>query len=293
MTTTQIFPGIGAAGSDIAAALSTGLTGSTGGLSSFNQALGLDITPNMSEKSIENNIKKVQENFSASGPAIGANYHVLFGAMRRKDPLMNYSWFCNMPTIDGVNLPWYYVEEFVAPFRSFDVQSRFQQGKMYHYAGQQSLANITLKIYDDSTGKAGAYLEAWRGRVSTYDGVYSYPNGPGGYKKTIDVVVLDVSRFIQVYQLRYEGCWPVTTDPLNLGSGSSDRIIQGQEFSVDNFRMVVRDYNAASLANVIFSSLNNFPLNLINQLIGVDSVTSVMNGVFATGANSIEGYGRE
>lgn len=230
-----------------------------------------------------------RKDYELSGQ-IGGNYHVLDSMRSRQDPLMNFSWFCTMPAIDGIRLPWFYVEEFVAPFRSFQVNSRFQQGKIYHYAGQQDLSNINLKIYDDSSGKAGAYLEAWRGAVSTYDGIYNYPVN---YKKTIEVVILDITRTIQVYKLRYEGCWPTTTEAMNLSSGASDRLIQGQEFSVDNIKITVANLSASELSSVIFSSQDNFPQNLMERLSGIDTVSGPNSGLFSTGMNAVSGFGRQ
>jgi hypothetical protein len=263
----------------IISAIENGLSGPLGGVTSFNKNIGLSPSLPITAQSIASGLSAIQANYMASGSLglEGLGNHVLFNALRRQDPLLNYSWFCTMPLINGVSLPWYYVEEFVAPFRSFDVQSRYQQGKLFHYAGQQSLSNVTVKIYDDTTGTAGAYLEAWRNAVCSVDGTYSYPVN---YKKNIVVTVLDITRLIQVYTITYKGCWPTTTDPMNLGSSSSDRIIQGQEFSVDNISITVRNYSAPEMAGVIYSSLDTFPQGFVDQL------SSAAGGTFTAGVTN-------
>jgi hypothetical protein len=184
--------------------------------------------------------------------------HTLLGMQSRSDPLLSFMWFCIPPKVHGVSLPWYYVEEFTAPFRSFDVVTQYREGKVYHFAGQHSISNLSIRFYDDSTGKTGAYLEAWRKSVLSKDGLYNYPGGPFGYKKNIKVVVLDVTKFGQVYTFNYKGCWPTTSEPFNLISGASDRIIPSQEFACDEVDIQVRRFPPLSLIGILKDGIGSF-----------------------------------
>jgi len=214
-------------------------------------------------------------------PGAGFNYHVLNGMSSRRDPLMNYCWFAEFPTIGRYKMPWNYVEEFTAPLRSLETLDQYRRGKVFHFAGQHSISNISAKFYDDSTGLTQAYLEAWREKVIGLKGTYNYPIN---YKKNVTVTILDITRMITVYIIKYIGCWPSTPEGYNLTSAASDRTIAGQEFSVDDLQFTAQNISAPNLANAIFSSLNNFPQGLIDQLTGANgSTSSQSNGLFSTG----------
>lgn len=265
---------------NIAADLATGgLKSPLTSLSQFNNLLDSAVAPDSPFKGITNAIQAATDRFGAAGPG----KHVLFNMYRRKDPLYTYCWFCEMPVVNGYKLDWNYVEEFTAPFRSFDVANQYRQGRVLHFAGQHSISNLTLRFYDDTSGTVGAYLENWRSSVMTPNGVYKYPYGVDGYKKDIKLVVLDITRFIQVYTMTYKGCWPSTADPYNMVSNASERIITSQEFSVDNIEMSVHNLQVTGLANMVYSSLKgNFPEDLVASLSGTALSTGGIDGVFST-----------
>lgn len=192
------------------------------------------------------------------GPLGFLDKHTLVASQSRSDPLLNHLWFALPPNVSGVSLPWYYIEEFTAPFRSFDVLTQYRAGKMFHFAGQHSISNLSVRFYDDSTGKVGRYLEAWRRTVLNADGTYNYPGGSNGYKKNFEVVVLDVTKFGQVYQFKFIGCWPTTAEPFNLSSATSERLISAQEFACDEVEITVRNFPPFSLIGIIRDGINSF-----------------------------------
>lgn len=216
----------------------------------------------------------------ASG--LGSNFskHTLLGLHSRSDPLLSFMWFCLPPTINGVSLPWYYVEEFTAPFRSFDVTTQYREGKVFHFAGQHSISSLSMRLYDDSTGKAGAWLEAWRRSILSKEGYYNLPGGTRGYKKDITVVMLDVTKFGWVYTFNYKGCWPTTADPITLQSGSSDRIISSQEFSCDEVEVIVKNFPPFSLIGILKEGIGSF------QGAGLDIFKDVNIGSVQDAANA-------
>ena len=204
--------------------------------------------------------------------AFGPMKHVLFNMYARRDPLMSYSWFAEMPKVGNVALDWNYVEEFTAPFRSFDTLPQYREGRMYHFAGQHSISNLSIRFYDDTSGKVGMYLENWRRAVMSNNGTYNYAQD---YKKIISLTILDVSRLITVYQIKYIGCWPSSAEPYNLNSGASDRITPSQEFNVDDIEITIRNMEAQGLLTAIGDKVKDFPQNLISKLNGTDPLVAL------------------
>lgn len=265
---------------DVIGDVTDGLSNPIGSLSEFGSSLGIDFGSISSAGDILGGLTGRFSQGASSFVPGGLGHHVLAGAQGRKDPLLTYCWYCNMPNIKGLSLPWNYVEEFTAPFRSIDVTSRYQQGKMQHYASANSIQNLSLRAYEDGSGKAGSYFEAWRDLVIGMNGVYNYP---ASYKKTIELVVLDVSRTVNVYTFRYKGCFPTTTDPYTLQSSDSSRLVYGQEFSVDDVEINVQNTSMAGLANSIWNSVKNFPEGLFDELAGIADVSDEIRGVYQTG----------
>lgn len=263
----------------IFSALSLGIKDPPLSLGDFNQAFDLNLSPSSDPNSILDQVSGLANKAVPSGAA-GLGKHVLYSMYTRNEPIYHYCWFCYLPAVGGYRLPWNYVEEFTAPFRSFDVVNQYQRGKVKHYAGQHSVSNLSLRLYDDSSGKAGAYMENWRMSVMGKGGTYMYPRD---YKKDIELIILDVSRFFTVYNIVYKGCWPVNSDPYNLASNSSDRIVMSAEFSVDDIEIRVRNTSIGGLANVLGSTLSDFPQSLVDTLAGTgDALTGKLKGVFSS-----------
>jgi hypothetical protein len=211
---------------------------------------------------------------------VNNDHHVLNGARSRKDPLMSYSWFCTMPSIRGFQLPWNYVEEFTAPFKTIETQSRYEQGKMMHYPGSRSVSTLSMRLYDDTSGTVGAYLDAWRDTVLGVNGIYAYP---AQFKQPISVILLDVSRAVTVYQFYYIGCFPTSTDAFSLASDSNDRIVTSQEFSVDDVKVTVVKTSAPELANAIGNSNVSFPQSLMDKISGLTNMVNDARSLYQTG----------
>lgn len=236
-----------------------------------------------SVSAVTSKLGQILKSYGPNGTA-GVGKHVLTNAMGRKDPLLNFCWFAQLPKIGPYKLDWSYIEEFNAPLRSFDNNVQYQRGRDNKYASKQNVSNLSLKCYEDSTGKTQAYLEAWRNLVIGEDGQF---NLPVNYKKDITLVILDVSRAISVYTLVYHGCWPVSADAFQLSSGASERLIASQEFSVDSVDVNVRNVAPLDFGQALVSSFSkggDFPNNLISSITGSDGgLMNAVKGVYSSG----------
>lgn len=266
--------------------VSQGLSTPTKSVLSIGQNFGFTANDFSSPQALASKLGSVVSAYGPGGTA-GLGHHVLSSALGRRDPLLSFNWFCDMPSVGGRQLPWSYVEEVNAPMRSFDVLSQYRSGIDTHYAGKMTVGNLSIKCYDDSTGLVGAYLEGWRNTVAGIkDGVFNYP---AYYKKNITVTILDVSRAITVYTFKYIGCWPVSGDQYSLVSDQSARINPSQEFSVDTVEISVRDVPVSGLADAMYSSLSSsdFPSGFISQLTGTDNgIVSAARGLFSSSQSS-------
>lgn len=216
----------------------------------------------------------------------------------RSDPLMNYNWYCDLPTIDGVTLGWEFVEEATLPLVEFEPMSNYRAGKMYHYPGHYSIGTLNLKLYEDSHGSATTFVDAWQRKIINLEsGLYNTPYGPNGFKKKISFTLLDVAKLTVMF-VEYTGCWPSRPDSISLGSASSDRVVLSVEFSVDEMRLKFGKFDSAQIPSVIdtigadfppkLSSLPiKFPGNFVDVSIG--SLNSAANSAINTAKSAISG----
>lgn len=183
---------------------------------------------------------------------------LLAAAHSRRDPLLNINWYLDLPIIDGKKLPWENVEEATLPYMQVEQSSVYRAGKMYHYAGHYSLGTLTLKLYEDTSGIANDYLDAWRQKVIDFrTGIYGYPVD---YKFPITVTVMDCTHRT-VFFLQYVGCFPMQTDPLSLGS-TLERVVPGTEMSVDDVVVKIGKFEASAVPSIIHNIGKDFPANL-------------------------------
>lgn len=179
----------------------------------------------------------------------------------RSDPLLSFNWYCDLPTIDGVSLGWEFVEEATLPLVEFEPTTAYRAGKMYSYAGHYSVGTLSLKLYEDSSASASYYMDAWRRRILNLDsGLY---NVPRDYKQTIKFTILDVTKLTVMF-LEYTGCWPTRSDPLQMTSGTSDRIVHSVELSVDEMRLKFGKFEPGQVPSLIDNIGSDYPPRLSN-----------------------------
>lgn len=127
----------------------------------------------------------------------------LAGIQNRPDPVMNYTWYCQLPTINpgstqntssatsssilssigagvlssvmggavassaSASLPWYYIEGATCPFRQYETVTIFREGRDRKYPSKYNVDNLHLNIYADSQNNAISYLQAWNNTILT------------------------------------------------------------------------------------------------------------------------------
>lgn len=143
----------------------------------------------------------------------------LFGALNRTDPMMNYSWYCQLPVISpgstqsesptsgsilgnlagslgnilkssiagsvstsgSAQLPWYFVEGATCPFRQYDTVTIFREGRDRKYPSKYSVDNLQLTMYADSANQTFQYLQAWNNAILTPFGATAAATMGGGW----------------------------------------------------------------------------------------------------------------
>jgi hypothetical protein len=182
----------------------------------------------------------------------------------------------------SAQLPWYYVEEASAPFRTFQDRSIFRDGRKRHYPSEYSVNNLRLGFYTDVDNQSMQYLQAWNNAIlqpysaSTLNTAGSWGT-PAGYKYPIYIYLLDVTKSV-LLTLEYTECWPLGIQDYGLSSSvGNERIISHVDFSVGD----------------VFVNLANVPSSITQALVN-NSVTNAVvntltNGV-STAAQSIVNF---
>lgn len=205
----------------------------------------------------------------------------LADARSRKDPLLNIDWYCSLPFLNGVQseprtLGWEMVEEATLPMFEFEPQSNYRAGKTYHYPSHQNLGTLTLKMYEDSSGSATAYIRNWQSLMFDHEtGLY---NVPGVFKNIITVTMFDVAKY-EAIVIRYLGCWPQNIDAFQLMGGSAERISPSVTFSVDDIEMTFMQLTSEATASLLSNVGTQYPAmsNVVSQefLDGYSSVSGL------------------
>lgn len=146
----------------------------------------------------------------------------LAGAQNRPDPMLNFTWYCQLPVINpgstqaqasatatsvlanlsssvltsslggsvsvsnSAQLPWYYVEGAACPFRQYDSITIFREGRDRKYPSKYSVDNLHLSIYADSQNQAFTYLQAWNNAIITPFGATSAATMGGAWGRPSD-----------------------------------------------------------------------------------------------------------
>ena len=232
----------------------------------------------------------------------------LAGAQARSDPMLAYTWYAQMPVITpGTNqssanasassilsgvaaalvtnlasplvgsiftsnsqqLPWYYVEQAQLPFRTFEAQHIFREGRPRAYPTKYSVGNLRLGIYADSSNIALQYLQTWQNAIMTPFSSATASTMAGGwgrpsdYKFPIFIYLVDVTSNVLAL-IEYTECWPVNIEPYSMESGNSNRIINQVTFEVGDVFINLVGGGSLLLASLLGSPINN----AITQTIG-------------------------
>ena len=159
-----------------------------------------------------------------------ADPNVTSGGFEPADPIQSYTWFAWIP---GVLEQGEYIQSISTPSIRYDQQSRFENGKMRHYAGFLSVDDLQLTLYTDVTGIAISCIERWMRSVRDENGLYSLPKD---YKKTVILRILDVNDRI-VAEIRYLDCWITNWGSYQLDYNNSNILVTTATLSVDDFEI--------------------------------------------------------
>jgi hypothetical protein len=240
----------------------------------------------------------------------------LAGAQARADPMLAYTWYAQMPVItpgsnqtaanastssilsnlgstligglgsalggqistsNAAQLPWYFVEQATLPFRTFEAEHIFREGRPRAYPSKYSVGNLRLGIYADSANVALTYIQAWQNAIITpFSANLAATMGggwgrPSDYKFPIFIYLLDVTTNVLAI-VEYTECWPVSVQEYGMESGQSTRIINQVTFEVGD--VFVNLVNAGSVLpgsvlanganNAITSTINSFGAQITN-----------------------------
>jgi hypothetical protein len=177
------------------------------------------------------------------GAAFGDGFN---GLQNIRDVVQDWCWYCVLPEIGGMQLPWYYVSGANAPFRNFQVETLKRNGHSVHYVESYEVSGpLTLKFVVDGSSKSNVYVKRWQGQILwDYDPSQSFNQGvwgmPSGYKKTITLVVMSVARK-ELLTFKYFGCFPTNPQAFELGAGSSNPLELSVEFQVEDVDITIRN----------------------------------------------------
>lgn len=185
--------------------------------------------------------------------------HSFAGMQARGDALQNWCWYCLLPSIPSANapslslntgpvgslvsLPWYYVQTSNLPQRVINADSTSMNGHQVHLPDSYAVPNLNLGLFMDSKNLAHRWLKAWQGQIlgdadPTYAGNQGMWGLPANYKKTINIVVVDVKKK-EMLTVRYINCWPQDPSALDLVSGAAEALVQQVSFMVEDVQITV------------------------------------------------------
>lgn len=176
-------------------------------------------------------------------------------------------------------LPWYYVEEADCPFRNFQLNSVFRDGRKRHYPGQYTVSNLKLGFYMDVDNNSANYINAWMNTIlqpytaATLNTAGNFGRATG-YKYPVYVYLIDSTKDTLI-TLEYTECFPVNPSNWTLTSKSgTDRLITTVDFSVGD----------------VFVNMAQIPSSLTSLLVNnalTNTVTAGINSAFSAGANAV------
>lgn len=164
---------------------------------------------------------------SASGPD---GFTTEPGGYVPNDPILTSGWFAVIPGILEVGE---YIQSFTTPSIRYDQQSRYENGKMHHYAGFMTVDDLQLSIYTDISGVAVDVASRWVRTIRDKNGIYALPSS---YKKTVILFILDHNDRV-IAEILYKGCWLSSWDSYTLDFTGSQILVTSLTLSVDDFEI--------------------------------------------------------
>lgn len=189
----------------------------------------------------------------------------LQGALGRADPVMSYNWFCQMPTLNSASIPWNYIEAATLPFRNYNTNSIYRDGKQHNFVQMYGVDNLNVTFYLDQANVALGFLTAWDSIISPYVGRQNLVSHgatyylPAVYAKDIIFYLLDSARQ-SIVTITYVGCYPINIGTLGLTSGTSDALTADVQFNVNDIAIDV-----FSVDRHTFSTVNKNISNTTQQ----------------------------
>jgi hypothetical protein len=195
-----------------------------------------------------------------------------------------------IPVSNAAQLPWYYVEQATLPFRTFEAQHIFREGRPRSYPTKYSVGNLRLGIYADSSNVALTYLQAWQNAIITPFSANSAASMMGGwgrpsdYKFPIFIYLLDVTTNVLAI-VEYTECWPTNVSSYSMESGNSNRIVNEVTFEVGD--VFVNLVNAGSVlpGSVLRNGANNAITSTINSF--ASTITNAGSALLQRGAAAV------
>lgn len=166
------------------------------------------------------------------------------GINARKDAVQDWCWYCILPDIDGVSLPWYYVTSANTPYRKIVTEAIKRNGHTVNLPDSYEMSgNLQLKLFVDSSSLSYAYAKKWMSKVLADDnpaiavnqGIWGYPQA---FKKSVTIAVMSVDRK-DLLLFKYLGCFPSDPQALELGSGSETPLELTLDLPVDDVDLTV------------------------------------------------------
>jgi hypothetical protein len=265
---------------------------------------------------------------SSSNNGINPGYD-LAGAQARSDPMLAYTWYAQMPVItpgsnqtasnatsssilsnlssalaggltsalggqiatsNAAQLPWYYVEQATLPFRTFEAQHIFREGRPRAYPAKYSVGSLRLGIYADSSNVALTYIQAWQNAIITPFSANQAASMGGGwgrpsdYKFPIFIYLLDVTSNVLAI-VEYTECWPSNVESYAMESGNSNRIINQVTFEVGDVFVNLVDAGSILPGSVAQNGTNNAITATINSFGSV--ITNAGSALLQRGINAV------
>ncbi len=156
------------------------------------------------------------------------------------DPLLTCHWFA---VINNMLDTGEFIQSITTPSIRYDQQSRFENGKMRHYAGFMTVDDLQMTIYTDVSGVAINTAARWIRSIRDTEGVYTLPSQ---YKKTVILYLLDVNDRI-ITEISYKGCWITSWGSYSLDYNGANIIATDLTLSVDDF--AIREMDSGNTAN--------------------------------------------
>ena len=148
-----------------------------------------------------------------------------------KEPLFNWNWIAQLPTISGIDPP--VAETVDLPFPHIESNPFYGSGSNTYFPGIEDISAFGITFYVDNDLNAIRYITAWNKLIRNPNGTYNYPSN---YKRNIICHLYTRERqLITTYLMK--GVFPTTKQPIPFSYEASERVRLSVEFSIDEGTM--------------------------------------------------------